>query len=58
MIGSQDRQDQDKLQALVSSNSDKRVKSYGYLKNQDKAVLRKKSAMSKRILVLMWKYED
>ena len=27
--------------ALVSSNLDKRVKSYGYLKNQDQAVLRK-----------------
>ena len=36
--------------ALVSSNLDERVKSFGYLKNQGQAILRKKIAMAKRIL--------
>ena len=36
-----------KTRALVSLDLDKRVKSYGYLKNQGQAVLRKKKiAMS------------
>ena len=30
--------------ALVSSNLDERVKSYGYLKNQGQAVLQKKNS--------------
>ena len=30
--------------ALVSSNLDERVKSYGYLKNQGQVVLRKKNS--------------
>ena len=44
--------------ALVSSNLDERVKSFGYLKNQGQAILQKKNAMSKRILGLMCKYRD
>ena len=34
----------DRLLALVSSNLDERVKSYGYLKNQGHAVLWKKKS--------------
>ena len=42
LIDSLDRWNQDEILALVSSNLDERVKSYGYLKNQGQAVLQKK----------------
>ena len=42
--------------ALVSLDLDKRVKSYGYLKNQGQAVLRKKKIATGK--GLMYKYID
>ena len=41
-VGLLDRGDHNEEVALVSLDLDKRVKSYGYLKNQGQAVLRKK----------------